>query len=421
MDRRSYSALPLMIVDGKGTVEPVGRNNLPRDGLILVPEGNVFGFHPGFYTRVPGATGQTAADFRPYRRKRDGFNPAPFNYSQTPNERAALWLLGSRPLGESTNLFLEGFAHHRESAQQAAPAFYELGLGAPTLADGSFGIPADNYYNPFGGDVPWIARRLVEGGNREVSEEVDLWRAVIALEGSVARWTWELALTDAQSDGTTVERGFVALSRFASALGPSGRDDSGRIVCGSPDPATGHVPADSIIPECVPLNLFGGPGSITPEQLEYISPRSLRNTGTNEQRLAEFVLSGPGGRIGGRDVRWMLGADYRREAGNLTQDPLHALEFDAVCGMAALLGGAYDVRELFGEVQLPLLHDRPWSRDAALNIGLRWSDFSSFDQHTSWQAGLRWQLAEELTLRANYAEVFRVPTIVELYEAPARG
>ncbi len=57
---------------------------------------------------VPGATGQTSADYRPYVRATDGFNPAPFNYSQTPNERAALWLLGSRPLGDSANLFLEG-------------------------------------------------------------------------------------------------------------------------------------------------------------------------------------------------------------------------------------------------------------------------------------------------------------------------
>ena len=53
-----------------------------------------------------------------------------------------------------------------------------------------------------------------------------------------------------------------------------------------------------------------------------------------------------------------------------------------------------------------------------LNVGVRWSDFSSFDQHTTWQAGLRWQPAEELTLRANYSEVFRAPSLAELYEAP---
>ena len=59
-----------------------------------------------------------------------------------------------------------------------------------------------------------------------------------------------------------------------------------------------------------------------------------------------------------------------------------------------------------------------WARDMALNVGLRWSDFSSFDQHTTWQAGLRWQPAEELTLRANYSEVFRAPSLAELYERP---
>ena len=73
--------------------------------------------------------------------------------SQTPNQRASLWLLGSHPLGETTNLFLEGFAHHRESALQAAPAddFDESRTGRR-----SSGIPADNYYNPFGVDVPQL-------------------------------------------------------------------------------------------------------------------------------------------------------------------------------------------------------------------------------------------------------------------------
>ena len=55
MDRRSYSALPLVIVDGNGTVKPDGLNNLPVNGFINVPEGNILGLEPGFYTHVPGA------------------------------------------------------------------------------------------------------------------------------------------------------------------------------------------------------------------------------------------------------------------------------------------------------------------------------------------------------------------------------
>ena len=429
MDRRSYSAVPLMIVDGNGTVTPDGLNKMSANGVIFVPEGNALGLEPGEYTHVPGAVGQTSADYRPYDRAIDGFNPAPFNYSQTPNERTALWLLGSRPLGESANLFLEAFVHHRQSAQQAAPDFYRTGFAPP--AEG--GHPADNYYNPFGVDVPRIFRRVVEAGNRTTEQEVDLWRVMIGLEGSVDRWTWELALQSAKAEATALEKGFLSRQRLLSALGPSGLDDSGRIVCGSPDPETGRVSAASIIPDCVPLNLFGEAGSITEEQLAYVIPEAMINRGTNEQSDAEFVLSGPGGRMLGRDVQWVLGAAYRREAGILAPDPLHAAYVsdpfvftpdlsDPFHGTPELfrftpeVSGAYDAYELFTSVQVPLLHDRPWAQDMALNIGLRWSDFSSFDQHTTWLAGLRWQLVGELTVRANYAEVFRAPSPAELYE-----
>ena len=204
MDRRSYSASPLLIVDGNGTVAASGLNNMPADGGFVVPEGNALGLEPGRYTRVAGATGQTAADYRPYVREEDGFNIAPYNYSQTPNERNSLWLLGSRPLGESTTIFVEGLAHHRESAQQAAPQHYTC------LLDGRCGASADNFYNPFRVDLPIANRRLVEAGNRVSEQDVDLWRALIGLEGSVARWTWEVALQSAKSEATSVENGFVA-------------------------------------------------------------------------------------------------------------------------------------------------------------------------------------------------------------------
>jgi len=424
MDRRSYSARPLVIVDGNGTLDSVGLNNMTPDGYFDIPvDENALGLATGFYTRVPGASGQTSADYQPYERATDGYNPAPFNYSQTPNERAALWLIGSRPLDPSTHLFVEAFAQHRESAQQAAPAFYRTGFAPPTEG----GHPADNYYNPFGIDLPVIWRRVVEAGNRRNEQEVDLWRALIGLEGSVARWTWEVAFQGARSEATSVEKGFLSRPRLISALGPSGPDDSGNIVCGSPDPTTWRVPAASIIAGCVPLNLFGGAGSITQEQLAYVIPGTMINRGTNEQRYAELFLGGPGGRILGRDVQWTLGAEYRREAGRVTPDSLHAdyaselLRFSPFPDLFRLtpeVSGNYDVYELFSALQLPLLHDRRWAEDMALNIGLRWSDFGSFDSDTSWQAGFRWQPAQEITLRASYGEVFRVPSLAELYEQP---
>jgi outer membrane receptor protein involved in Fe transport len=125
----------------------------------------------------------------------------------------------------------------------------------------------------------------------------------------------------------------------------------------------------------------------------------------------------------GRDVQWVLGASYRREAGSVGRTRFTQLRRRPVSAFPdcfGYAGGEWRLRrnELYTAVQVPLLHEQPWARDMALNIALRWSDFGPFGNRTTWQAGLRWQLAEELTLRANYGNVFRAPSLAELYEQP---
>ncbi|HEV8332681.1 MAG TPA: TonB-dependent receptor [Steroidobacteraceae bacterium] len=414
--RRSYSAAPLGIIDANGTIGYIGNGAIP-EGRFGVPEGNSLGLEPGAYTRVTGARGQTAADYRPFTRD-DAFNFAPYNYSQTPNERASVWLLGSAPIAQSSRFFVEALVHQRDSEQKLAPSpmFTHAGDG-PALADGTTGVPAENYYNPFGVDIRVIARRVVEQPTRGFTQDLDLWRVLAGVEGEWRDWNWKLDIGRAESDTRNVESGLLLRSRVMTALGPSGPDDSGRIVCGARDSATGRVPAPNIIPDCVPLNLFGGAGTITQEQLAYLMV-PLVNSGTNEQDIAEAVLSGRRGQVLGRDVQWVFGAEYRREGGSLIGDPLRAA--GTTSGLAQdLPAGSFNARELFGEVELPILHDRAWAHELAVNLGARWSKFSSFDENTALQAGLRWQPMAEITLRANYSEVFRAPSLFELYQSRA--
>ena len=51
-----------------------------------------------------------------------------------------------------------------------------------------------------------------------------------------------------------------------------------------------------------------------------------------------------------------------------------------------------------------------------INVGARWSAFSSFGHHIAWQAGLHWQPSQPITLSADYATVFRTPSLFELFE-----
>ena len=107
---------------------------------------------------------------------------------------------------------------------------------------------------------PPATRRLVEAGNRAVSEDVDLWRVLVGLEGAAgADWRWQVS-AGAPSPTPPGRAGFMRV-RFSLGsrairtgrvrshrLRPTGRGDR-------------RVPAASIVPGCVPLNLFGGPAA----------------------------------------------------------------------------------------------------------------------------------------------------------------
>ena len=341
LDRRGYSAIQLTIIDRNGTLGPLRNFRIPQ-GRFTVPEGNVLGLAPGNYTRVEGATGQTAADFRVFDPATEGFNFSPYNYSQTPNERASLWINGTQPLGERMNFFVEGLVHHRESEQQAAPEVYLAGRDEPPIEVTVRGIPADNYYNPFGVDLEWTpgsfpsTRRFIELGSRTVRQEEDRWRMLVGLEYRAADWGWTLSYSNFEEDSSEVRTGTVDLERVVRATGSSGLDDAGRIVCGQPD-TTGRVPAANIIPGCVPLNFFGGVGTITEEQLNYIGAGPVVSAWTTKQQMASLVVSGSWGKFSGQDLQWVLGSDYNPDS------------------LAP---------ELFAEMTAPLLRDRRWAREA---------------------------------------------------------
>jgi iron complex outermembrane recepter protein len=78
---------------------------------------------------------------------------------------------------------------------------------------------------------------------------------------------------------------------------------------------TGIVPDANIIAGCVPTNLFGGAGSVTPAQLAYLSPE-LTNHGVNEEQIADATVRGSWGQLPAGTISWAVGAQYRRESGS---------------------------------------------------------------------------------------------------------
>jgi iron complex outermembrane receptor protein len=422
MGRRDYSRYVEALATPNGPVVHVGSMNVPQ-GFYGVPARNALGLDPGPYTTVNGTSGRGPNDFRPFDFSQDLFNYAPYNFLQTPSQRGAFWLQARRELTSSVELFAEGLAHHSKSRQQIAPSTYasrESGAAPLNPTTGRQVIPANNYYNPFGVNVPFVARRILEGGDRLFREVSEAERVLLGLRGNLGTWHWETSIVGARNRTESFATGEVLRTATTLAVGPSGPDATGHIVCGTPDPETGTVPSANIIEGCVPLNLFGGlgpdgRGTITPDQLSYIS-RNLHNRGVNEQRLADVIFTGPFGRLPAGAVGWAFGVQYRQETGKLALDPLNSLGVSGSFGNSQLPDEAsFHTEEVFAETRLPLLADLPAAIALDATLGARYSRFSAFGATTTYQGGIRWSPARALTLRGGYAKVFRAPTTLNLY------
>lgn len=344
----------------------------------------------------------------------DRFNFAPYNLLFTPSERKSVF--GQLRFDFTPNMsgYLKVLYNQRDSSNQAAPEPIFLGTDAGVFndfAERTLVISAANPYNPFGfdlttvGDTPnlfLLGRRPVEGGPRRYEQEVKTWYAAGGLEGSFdvgeKPFSWDVNVIRSESKANQVNTGSYNLRRINEALG---------------DPA-----ACAAIAGCVPLNLFGGTGSITPEMLAWIQP-IVRDRSENKLSLLSANLTGDLLEMWAGPLSFAAGYEYRKYEGSYQPDPITvAGEYNGVPSGAT--AGEYDVNEVYVEFSVPLLKDSTFGKSLDLSVAGRYSDYSTFGGESTGKLGLRWQLVDELLFRASYAQGFRAPSIGELFGTLSR-
>jgi len=83
---------------------------------------------------------------------------------------------------------------------------------------------------------------------------------------------------------------------------------------------------------------------------------------------------------------------------------------------ALLTKGNDTVKEIFAEVELPLLKGLPGVEDLTINLSNRWFDYDSVgDSDSVWKLGIGWQIVPALRLRATKGSSYRAPGLYELY------
>jgi iron complex outermembrane receptor protein len=378
----------------------------------FTPNGRYTGsaFVAGNATLIAPVIGRrsTPADFRPFVSPADRFNFQPFNYIQVPLERTGVFGTLRYELSDAVNFTARAVWNRRESKNQAAPLPFGIGPTSgltPVLS--AIVVSASNPFNPFGVDlggsnnnVGAIFRRFLEGGPRRFSQEVDTFYGVASLDGEFGigdgAWFWDVNASYGRNKADQVMLGNIDSSKLRQALGP---------ITGCTAP-------------CVPFNLFGGFGSITPEMINFVT---FEQNDSSEQTQFDITanLSGSLFTLPAGPVGLAVGVEYRDLDGRFDPDPVVQAGFSSDIPAQATRGG-YNVKEAYAELNVPLLSNTPFFNLLELNGAVRFSDYSTSGSTTTFKGGVNWKPFADLRLRASYAEGFRAPSIGELFGSQSR-
>lgn len=177
---------------------------------------------------------------------------------------------------------------------------------------------------------------------------------------------------------------------------------------------------DGTDPNCVPLDVFRYNG-ISDAAFSYIyAPTSTE--GVDKETVLNANISADLGTYGIRSpwssqgVGFVLGIEHRRESLRFTADAL-AQQKGTLNSQ-----GAFNVTELFTEIEVPILSDVPFAKELVINGGYRLSNYSNLSKAVSTYKGeVSWAPISDIRLRGSYNRAIRAPNISELFGPQIRG
>ena len=345
---------------------------------------------------------------------RFNYNGEQFNYLRTPNERVNLFTHVSHEFSDTLSGFVKASYTKRESNTRGAPEPLCLGNGCGTAITSNFFISQDNPFNPFGvdlsvanGNLEFFGRRPLESGPRLFSQEAETVFISTGLEGEFQvndrSFYWDATLSYGDNQGEQTKQNSHNALNLQIALG---------------DPAV-----CAATPGCVPFNFFGGQGpngtgSFTQEMLDFVTYTQFDSS---EQTLLDFAfnITGDLAALPAGNIGFAAGFEYRDQEGRFDADPI--AERAETAGIpSASTSGEFDVSELYGERNIPLIADAPGAKLLEANVAVRYSDYSTSGDESTYKAGLLWQVSDAVSLRGSVSTGFRAPGIGELFGGAAR-
>lgn len=358
------------------------------------------------------------------------YNFNPFNLLQTPFKRYNIYAAGHYDISDAFQFYTRGLFSKNTVDTIVAPSgdfgssvtipYSNPYLPAAARAQfcGANGLttvqcnaaalavsPTDPNYATFTTNV---SRRMPEVGNRQSEFTTTLFDYKAGMRGQItSHLSYDINGGYGESENTQATSGYVLLSRVRQAA-----------------LATNTTTCLTNTLGCVPLNLFGPSGSITPAQAAFLTASSTISEKTSLAQVhaqinGDFGYTSPFAKA---PISFAIGGEYRRYTAQQRSDSLAQSGDLGGFGTAPPnFSGAYSVYEGFAELDAPLVSDRAFFEELELQTGYRRSQYKietagspTFGTNT-YKVGLNYSPVSSIKFRGNYQRAVRAPNIGELF------
>jgi iron complex outermembrane receptor protein len=352
------------------------------------------------------------------------YNTAPTNDLQRPDQRVSLGALGHQKISSWLDAYAEIMFMDDKTEAQVAPGGLLSGRG-PT---GNLDIPCNNQFlsaaqepsicqdasgkslpvyqangQPNVATILMPALRMAQFPRTDDLQHTD-YRVVIGGRGDINdHWSYDLSGTYWQSLLSEHYLGDISFTRVQNSLNG----------CTAPG-STG----------CVPLNIFQY-GGVTPAAFSYISVPGEK-TGTTQEATVDFNVAGDFGAAGtipwaAHPIATAFGLTYRNDKLNFLPD--YELQVNDLIGQGAFyppVSGAETAKEVYGELRIPIVEDKPFVQALNLNLAARHSEYtvggsSSSFATTTYKIAADFAPTRDIRFRGGYNRAARAPNLYELF------
>ena len=308
-------------------------------------------------------------------------------------------------------------------------------------------------------DLPTVPITAIRGDRTNFDVTQDQLRLVGGVRGDLPwmsgdlfdNWSFEVTGTYSRADGDSVTLG-IREDKLAFALGidPSADFDGDGIIDNNGDgladdydqgvrfpstltpcDASGLANPDLLLPDvtqgCVPVDLFnesvlGSPigDFASSAERDYVFGTRAFDT-VYEQTIFSGLITGNVGRTGAGPIGVAAGFEIRKDEITSLPSPeaSNGLFFGFFSDTGAI--GEKTIKELFAEIDIPLIANYPFFDNLEVNLSGRFTDEEFYGAAFTYSVKGGWRPVNSLLLKASYGTSFRAPNLRENFLAGQSG